>query len=129
MRKLLPWRNSPNSYVPVKQSVTLGATKKDWADVKITENTTNINLADNNQLAVLFTLMFDDWSATQVNQLVQNVVEARSRTNKTPQKIDTKSAQVFGISPKTFHELVNKTRATSEQNLRMRFGLVGVEFK
>ncbi len=52
-----------NTYIPVKQSFTVGKTKDDWADVRITENTTNINLADNNQLAVLFTLMFDDWSA------------------------------------------------------------------
>jgi hypothetical protein len=118
-----------NTYIPIKQSVTLGKTKKDWADVAIKENTTNINLADNNQLAVLFTLMFDDWSAAQVNQLVLNVIEARSRTDKTTQRIDKKSPEVFGISPKTFHDLVSKIRMTSEENLKRRFGLVGVEFK
>jgi hypothetical protein len=83
----------------------------------------------NNQLAVLFTLMFDDWSAAQVNQLVLNVVEARSRTDKTTKKAGKQLPEIFGISPKTFYELVNKIEMTFEENLKRRFGLVGVAFK
>jgi hypothetical protein len=116
-----------NSYIPIEQEAKKGDGWKlgDWFDVRITKNTTNINLADRNQLAVLFTLMFDEWPARNVNQLVEDVVAWRSEKG-----VEQDSHMVFGITPSEFHVLVttNGPRRLSELELQARFRLVGVEF-
>jgi hypothetical protein len=116
-----------NSYIPIEQEARkrIGWKKGDWLDVRITKNTTNINLADRNQLAVLFTLMFDEWPAKNVNTLVERVVAWRSET-----EVEKESHMVFGITPTEFHVLVDAhgPREMSERELQARFRLVGVEF-
>jgi hypothetical protein len=116
-----------NSYIPIEQEAKKGDGWKlgDWFDVRITKNTTNINLADRNQLAVLFTVMFDEWPARNVNQLVEVVVAWRSEKG-----VEQDSHMVFGITPSEFHVLVttNGPRRLSEFELQARFRLVGVEF-
>ncbi len=117
-----------NTFIPIKQKATkpLDWEEGDWLDVEITENTTNINLADRNQLAVLFTLMFDEWPASSVNTLVERVIAWRSTTSTSKD-----SYQVFGITPSEFLVLVRThgPRELSEEELEERFRLVGVEFK
>jgi hypothetical protein len=117
-----------NNFIPIKQAVSKprGWQRGDWVDVRITENTTNINLADRNQLAVLFTLMFDEWPAANVNTLVERVVAWRSTTT-----VEKGSSLVFGITPEEFHILVRAhgPRALSAEELEERFQLVGVRFE
>ncbi len=117
-----------NSYIPIEQeeSRRRGWKEGDWLDVRITRNTTNINLADRNQLAVLFTLMFDEWPARNINTLVERVVAWRSET-----AVAKDSHIVFGITPTEFHVLVDShgPREMTARELQDRFRLVGIELQ
>src|SRR5262249_19150645 len=118
-----------NTYIPIEQSITVKNKRpEEWVDVRITKNTTNINLADRNQLAVLFVLMFDEWKPPQINQLVVDVIKARSQTKPT---IDHASDKVFGISPDDFLAVVNRVAVNklTRFELGQRAKLVGLDLR
>lgn len=109
-----------NHYIPIKQRLTLNY-QNTYQEYAITENNTNINLADANQLAVLFTLMFDELSANQVNDLVIRTIMARSRKTKG-------STEVFGLSKRDFYNLI-KSRISfiSDTSIDERCSLAGLK--
>lgn len=109
-----------NHYIPIKQRLTLNY-QNTYHEYAITENNTNINLADANQLAVLFTLMFDELSANQINDLVMRTIAARSIKNKD-------SVDVFGLNKRDFYNVI-KSRIVfmSDRSIDERCSLAGLK--
>lgn len=111
-----------NTFIPIKQR--MGNKGGDgWYDVDITENFTNLNIADRNQLAVLFTLMFDEWHAGAIELLVNRVIAERSKK----EQITRNSHEVFGIDLGTLFALVKEVDPSLENHeISFRCRLVGL---
>lgn len=109
-----------NHYIPIKQRLTHNY-KNIYQEYAITENNTNINVADANQLAVLFTLMFDELAANQINDLVKLTTTARS-------KITKGSTEVFGLSKRAFYDIIKlRFSYMSDTSIDERCQLAGLK--
>lgn len=111
-----------NSFIPITQVAT--GEPRQWHDITITRNDININLADRNQLTILFSLMFDNWPSYLVESLTASVINERSQVSPV---IPTPTREMFGIDRSELFSLI-KAHAPdlTDFHITQRCQLVGL---
>jgi hypothetical protein len=112
-----------NTFIPITQVSSVNPHHR-WLDVTITRNDTNINLADRNQLAVLFSMMFDNWPSYLLESLTASVINARNQTHAV---IPSPTRNMFGIDrPELIGLIQAHAPDLSRLYISQRFQLVGL---